>query len=68
MTTKIVLVADDEDDVRDLVEMVLVEAGLGVVPVADGAAALNALGDEYDRRVRASLGDAGSAAIQAAAA
>jgi len=34
----------------------------------DGAAALNALGDEYDRRVRASLGEAGFAAIQAAAA
>ena len=34
----------------------------------DGAAALSALADEYDRRVRASLGDAGFAAVRAAAA
>jgi hypothetical protein len=34
----------------------------------DGAAALNALADEYDRRVRASLGAAGFATVQAAAA
>jgi hypothetical protein len=34
----------------------------------DGAAALNALADEYDRRVRASLGQAGFATVQAAAA
>jgi len=33
----------------------------------DGATALNALADEYDRRVRRSLGDAGFAAVQAAA-
>jgi hypothetical protein len=33
-----------------------------------GAAALNALADEYDRRVRASLGEAGFGTVQAAAA
>jgi flavorubredoxin len=34
----------------------------------DGAAALNALADDYDRRVRVSLGEAGFSALQAAAA
>ena len=34
----------------------------------DGAAAINALADDYDRRIRVSLGEAGFAPVQAAAA
>jgi CheY-like chemotaxis protein len=43
MASKVVLVADDEEGVREFVATVLAEAGLGVITVADGAAALGVI-------------------------